>query len=94
MEKIDIAIYTYKYTWDEDDAPIRATMFKDTDCTDRVWIGIHAVTIEENVPSKPEMTAMQITALNNQKKQVLADAQMRAEKLDEQIQSLMAITAE
>ena len=70
---------------------LKATAFTDTDMSAVGWVKIGTATIEFDLIDRNEMIDNKVLALQAEMKIVKADAQVKVQKLEDQLQSLLAI---
>jgi hypothetical protein len=70
---------------------LKATAFTDTDMSAVGWVKIGTATVEFDLISRNEMIDNKVVALQAEMQIVKADAQVKVQKLEDQLQSLLAI---
>ena len=73
------------------DQLVRAAMFIDLDMTDHGYTKIGTATIEFDLIDRNEMIDNKVAALRAELQGVKAEAQVKVQKLEDQLQSLLAI---
>ena len=76
------------------DQLLRDVVFIDLDMTDCGYTKIGTATIEFDLIDRSEMVDNKVAALRAELQGVKADAQVKVQRLEEQLQSLLAITNE
>ena len=76
------------------DQLVRETAFINLDMTDHGYTKIGTATIEFNLIDRNEMVENKVAALQAEMKVVKAEAQVKVQRLEDQLQSLLAITNE
>lgn len=70
---------------------LKATAFTNTDMSAVGWVKIGTATIEFDLIDRNEMIDNKVVALRAEMQGVKADAQVKVQKLEDQLQSLLAI---
>lgn len=73
---------------------IGATVFAASDMTTMGWTRVGVATVELEIENENQIRQNMVGALREQKKTVLAKAQLEATQIEEQIQNLLAISYE
>ena len=70
---------------------VKAASFTDTDMSAVGWVKIGTATVEFDLIDRNEMIDNKVVALRAELQSVKADAQVKVQKLEDQLQSLLAI---
>jgi len=94
IERVSLTLYFGKYVWQDSEDCTVATIYDRSDDPEFIIFESRKCGFDVEVPDGTDLTQARVDAMKKQRQKVLADAQIECEKIDKQIASLMAITAE